>query len=195
MRGVGVLVIVLGLLLVACGSALPPPSPAPTATAAEKPTLTRFDSYWFSFEYPSTWKVLGHYVACGLPHGPTIVGAVGIGSIDLEAYPPAGPGDHPRPMAEVGPVPDTDTEYCPAAPNWTVPDSGVVVAIHSGPVCCVMPRRDPPLHQARGSCRSTASMRSSPIRSQGSCGISMQGGPHTSRRAGAGTPRLTQRRK
>ncbi len=137
MRGV-VLLVVAGLLLGACRSEVPPPSPTPTAIGTEKPTLTRYDSYWFSFEYPSTWDVLAHYVACG-SHGPTVVAAVGIGSIDFQAFPPAGPGDHPRPKTEVGPATITNTEYCPATPNWTVQDAGVVVAYYHDSICCPLP--------------------------------------------------------
>jgi hypothetical protein len=75
-----------------------------------------------------------------------VFAAVGIGSIDLEeAFQASGPGDHPRPRGEVGPITVTaDGVSCAATPKWSVPDPGVVVAYHIGASCCPMPPQPKP---------------------------------------------------
>lgn len=142
MRRPIVLAIVVGLLLAACG--VEPPRPSSTPQASSIVPLSRFDADWFSFEYPAAWAVISEHEQCTM-HGPLVGAAVGIGSIDLEEFVPIhGPGDRPRPMAEVGPVTVTADGVACTDPIWSVPEAGVVVAYHIGGTCCPTPPQPRP---------------------------------------------------
>lgn len=72
---------------------------------------THFGGDGFGFDYPDDWPVIAgprHYGH----HGPTVLAAVGIGDFDLGCT-------------------ETSTSVsCASAPEWTVPDDGIVVAYH-----------------------------------------------------------------
>jgi hypothetical protein len=75
--------------------------------------FAHYDGDGFSFDYPDGWRVISGQQHTGL-HGPSVMAAVGIGDFDL------------------GCVSGPNSVTCPASPNWTVPDGGVVLAYHIG---------------------------------------------------------------
>lgn len=84
-------------------------SPAPSSSADR----STFVGEGFTFSYPASWEVLSQYAHFGL-HGPTVMGAVGIGEFNT------------------GCVVDSSSVSCPADPNWVVPPDGVVLAYRFG---------------------------------------------------------------
>jgi hypothetical protein len=61
----------------------------------------------FALEYPVDWQVIGDFHPYGM-HGPTVMGAVGIGSFDAGCT-------------------ETATSTSCGSPTWSVPANGVVV--------------------------------------------------------------------
>ncbi|MEO8468342.1 MAG: hypothetical protein ABI573_01595 [Chloroflexota bacterium] len=84
-----------------------PSSPLPSAGTST------FVGEGFTFAYPANWAVLSEYAHVGV-HGPTVMGAVGIGEFDA------------------GCTVDATSATCPADPNWVVPADGVVLVYRFG---------------------------------------------------------------
>jgi hypothetical protein len=73
--------------------------------------FSTFQGDGFDFDYPRQWQVISRYQHAGM-HGPTVLAAVGIGDFDL------------------GCSYTSTSVTCDAAPHWTVPANGAVLAYH-----------------------------------------------------------------
>lgn len=95
------------------------PVATPMKSAAVSPTpspsvgTSTFVGEGFTLTYPANWAVLSEYAHFGL-HGPTVMGAVGIGEFST------------------GCAVDSTSVTCPADPHWVVPPDGVVLAYRFG---------------------------------------------------------------
>lgn len=91
----------------------PTEAPIPTTTPSPSVGISTFVGEGFTLTYPANWAVLREYAHFG-EHGPTVMGAVGIGEFDT------------------GCVVDSSSVTCPADPTWVVPPDGVVLAYRFG---------------------------------------------------------------